>query len=68
MPISIILIKKYQAISEEGTRSIPETPAKIHNGCKGAPKWGSGKVSTPRFLGVLSNFRKISFLIRALLL
>ena len=32
---------------------------KIQNGRKGAPKWptGSGKVSTPRFLGVLSNFR-----------
>ena len=27
------------------------------NGRQGAPKWptGSGKVSTPRFLGVLSN-------------
>ena len=36
----------------------------------GVPKWptGSGKVSTSRFLGILSNFRKISFLIRALLL
>ena len=34
------------------------------------PKWPteSRKVSTPRFWGVLSNFRKISFLIRALLL
>ena len=59
MPISIILIKKYQAIGEEGTRSTPETPAKIQNGCKGAPKWprGSGKVSSPRFLGVPVNFR-----------
>ena len=32
---------------------------KIQNGRQGAPKWqrGSGKVSTPRFLGILSNFR-----------
>ena len=36
----------------------------------GAPKWptGSGKGCTPRFLGAPVNFRKISFLIRALLL
>ena len=35
------------------------TACKIQNGHQGAPKWwtGSGKVSTPRFLGVLSNFR-----------
>ena len=35
------------------------TACKIQNGRQGAPKWqrGSGKVSTPRFLGVLSNFR-----------
>ena len=46
------------------------TAGKIQNCRQGAPKWqrGSGKVSTPRFLGVLSNFRQISFLIRALLL
>ena len=46
------------------------TACKIHNGRQGAPKWptGSGKVSTPRFLGILSNFRLISFLIQALLL
>ena len=32
---------------------------KIQNGRQGAPKWqrGSGKVSTPRFLGVPVNFR-----------
>ena len=32
---------------------------KIQNGRQGAPKWrtGSGKMSTPRFLGILSNFR-----------
>ena len=32
---------------------------KIQNGRQWAPKWptGSGKVSTTRFLGVLSNFR-----------
>ena len=31
---------------------------KIQNGHQWAPKWltGSGKVSTPRFLGILSNF------------
>ena len=46
------------------------TACKIQNGRQGAPKWqrGSGKVSTPRFLGVPVNFCKISFLIRALLL
>ena len=35
------------------------TACKIQNGRQGARKWqrGSGKVSTPRFLGVLSNFR-----------
>ena len=34
------------------------------------PKWLTrlGEVCAPRFLGVLSNFRKIGFLIRALLL
>ena len=32
---------------------------KIQNGRQGAPKWltGSGKVSIPKFLGILSNFR-----------
>ena len=46
------------------------TACKNQNGRQGAPKWriGSGKVSTPRLLGILSNFHKISFLIRALLL
>ena len=35
------------------------TACKIQNGRQGTPKWqrGSGKVSTPRFLGILSNFR-----------
>jgi len=35
------------------------TACKIQNGRQGAPKWqrGSGKVSTPRFLGVPVNFR-----------
>ena len=35
------------------------TACKIQNGRQGAPEWrtGSGKVSTPRFLGILSNFR-----------
>ena len=34
------------------------TACKIRNGRQGAPKWltGSGKVSTPGILGVLSNF------------
>ena len=34
------------------------TAFKIQNGRQGAPKWqrGSGKVSTPRFLGILRNF------------
>ena len=46
------------------------TTCKIQNGHQGVPKWptGSGKVPTPRFLGVLSNFCWRSFLIRALLL
>ena len=35
------------------------TARKIQNGRQGVPKWrmGSGKVPTPMFLGVLSNFR-----------
>ena len=35
------------------------TACKIQNGRQGTQKWrrGSGKVSNPRFLGVLSNFR-----------
>ena len=35
------------------------TACRIQNGRQGAPKWqrGSGKVSTPRFLGVPVNFR-----------
>ena len=34
------------------------TASKIQNGRQGAPKWptGSRKVSTPRFLGILSIF------------
>ena len=34
------------------------TACKIQYGPQGAPKWptGSGKVSTPRVLGILSNF------------
>ena len=49
---------KYQPSGEGGTRSPPATPQN--------PKWppggpkmanGSEKVSTPRFLGVLRNFR-----------
>ena len=41
--------------------------SKIQNGHQGASKWptGSGKWSTPNFLGAPVNFRKISFLIRA---
>ena len=39
------------------------TAWKIQNGHQRAPKWltGSGKVSTPRFWGILSNFRKNKF-------
>ena len=46
------------------------TSSKVQTCCQGATKWptGSGKMYTPRFLGILSNFCKISFLIRALLL
>ena len=43
------------------------TACKIQNGHQGAPKWLTGS-GTPRLLGVLSNFRKTSLLIRALLL
>ena len=34
------------------------TACKIQNGRQGAPKWptGLGKVLTPRFWGILSNF------------
>ena len=41
-----------------GHRLQHRTAYKIQNGRQGAPKWptGSGKVSIPRFLGVLSNF------------
>ena len=37
------------------------TVFKIQNGRQGAPKWPTEKVSTPRFLGVLSHFCKIRF-------
>ena len=45
---------KYQPSGEGGTRSLPATPRRLQN-----PKWptGFGKVSTPTFLGILSNFR-----------
>ena len=35
------------------------TACKIQNGRQWAPKWptGSGQVSTPRFWGIISNFR-----------
>ena len=44
------------------------TACKIQNGRQGAPKWptGSGKGSNSRLLAISSNFRLISFLIRAL--
>ena len=58
---------KYQPSGARGTRSPPARPyrlqrhtsCKIKNGRQWAPKWptGSGKLSTPRFLGILSNFR-----------
>ena len=56
--------------SRENTACTTAPPANIQNGRQGAQKWERrcGKMSTPRFLGILSNFRKISFLIRALLL
>ena len=51
---------QYQPSGAGGTRSPPATPHRlqIQNDRQGAPKWrtGSGKVSTPRFLGILSNF------------
>ena len=64
-------VSQYQPSGEGGPHSPPATPhrlqcrtaCKIQNGHQGAPKWpmGSGKVSTPRFLGILSNFHKISY-------
>ena len=52
---------KYQPSGAGGTRSPPATPQRLQcrTACHWAPKWltGSGKVSTPRFLGILSNFR-----------
>ena len=50
---------KYRSSGERDTRSLPATPQRLQNPKwpPGAPKWptGLGKVSTPRFLGVLSN-------------
>ena len=79
--ISIFLVPypKYQPSGEGDNCSLPATPHCLQRlqrrtACMPHhlqnPKWlmGSGKVSTPRVLGVLSNFRKISFLIWALLL
>ena len=52
--------RKYQPSGKGGTRSLPATPHHLQN-----PKWppggpklpmGSGKVSTPRFLGAPINF------------
>ena len=53
--------KKNTSLAAKGAlanRLQRRTTCKIQNGRQGAPKWqrGSGKVSTPRFLGVLSNF------------
>ena len=57
------ILIKYQPSGEGGARSPPATPhrrtaCKIQNGRQGAPKWrrGSGKVFTPRFLGIHVNF------------
>ena len=51
---------QYQPSDEGGPRS-PPAKSKCR---QGAPKWLTGS----RLLGILSNFRKISILIRALLL
>ena len=62
-----LALRQYQPSGKGGTRSPPATPhrlqrgttCKIQNGRQGGQKWpkGSGKVFTPRFLGILSNFR-----------
>ena len=57
----IVEISKNISLAAKGAlahRLQRRTAYKIQNGLQGAPKWwmGSGKVSTPRFLGVLSNF------------
>ena len=54
--------RKYTSLAAKGAlahRLQRCTACKIRNGHQGAPKWqrGSGKVSTPRFLGVPVNFR-----------
>ena len=53
-----VKLKEYQPSGEGGARSPPATPAKSKLP-PGAPKcpMGSGKASTPRFLGFLNNFR-----------
>ena len=51
---------EYQPSGAGGTHSPPESPHSLQNPKwpPGAPEWptGSGKVSTPGFLGILSNF------------
>ena len=53
-------VNQYQPSGAGGTRSPPATPHCLQRrtACQWAPKWptGSGKVSTPRFLGILGNF------------
>ena len=62
MSIARMLSNSNTSLSAKGAlahRLQPRTACKIQNGRQVAPKWrtGSGKVSTPRFLGILSNFR-----------
>ena len=59
--VFVVLIDENTSLEAKGAlanRLQRRTAFKIQNGRQGAPKWrmGSGKVSTPRFLGVLSNF------------
>ena len=61
LKLNILDKLKYQPSGAGGTRLPPAMPHRlqIQNGRQWAQKWptGSGKLSTPRFLGILSNFR-----------
>ena len=62
LPNHLLIKIKNTSLAAKGAlphRLQHRTTYKIQNGRQGAPKWrpGSGKVSTPGFLGILSNFR-----------
>ena len=59
MPTNVDIDTSLAAPGALAHRLQRRTACKIQNGRQWAPKWptGSGKVYTPRFLGILSNFR-----------